>query len=46
MRLAVAQAQIAATDLDVLEVHDAFSVEELLYAEAIDICKPGHYVPM
>ena len=46
MRLAVAQAQIAVTDLDVLEVHDAFSVEELLYAEAIDICKPGHYVPM
>ena len=46
MRLAIAQAQIAATDLDVLEVHDAFSVEELLYAEAIDICKPGHYVPM
>ena len=46
MRLAIAQAQIAATDLDVLEVHDAFSVEELLYAEAIGICKPGHYVPM
>ena len=28
-------------DLDVVEVHDAFTVEELLYAEAIGLCEPG-----
>jgi len=28
-------------DLDVLEVHDAFSIEELLYTEALGLCGPG-----
>jgi len=38
---ALAQAGIAATALDLLELHDAFSVEELLYSEAIGVCSPG-----
>ena len=35
------QAGVAPTELDVLEVHDAFSVEELLYIEALGLCQPG-----
>lgn len=35
------QAGIAATQLDLVELHDAFSVEELLYSEAIGVCEPG-----
>ncbi len=35
------QAGLAPTDVDVLEVHDAFSVEELLYTEALGLCRPG-----
>ena len=35
------QAGIAPTELDLLELHDAFSIEELLYTEAIGICEPG-----
>lgn len=38
---ALEQAGIAATQLDLLELHDAFSVEELLYSEAIGVCPPG-----
>jgi len=40
-RAAFEQAGIAATELDLLELHDAFSVEELLYSEAIGVCEPG-----
>ncbi|MCP5028082.1 MAG: thiolase family protein [Actinomycetia bacterium] len=39
--LAFEQAGIEPTDIDVLEVHDAFSVEELLYTEALGLCEPG-----
>lgn len=35
------QAGVAPTDMDVLEVHDAFSIEELLYTEALGFCLPG-----
>lgn len=35
------QAGIGPLDLDVLEVHDAFSIEELLYTEALGLCGPG-----
>lgn len=35
------QAGIAPKELDLLELHDAFSVEELLYSEAIGVCDPG-----
>lgn len=34
-------AAIGPRDLDVLEVHDAFSIEELLYVEAMGLCGPG-----
>lgn len=39
--VAFEQAGIESSDLDVLEVHDAFSIEELLYAEALGLCQPG-----
>ncbi|HEY5582055.1 MAG TPA: thiolase family protein [Rhodoferax sp.] len=35
------QAGINATELDLVELHDAFSVEELLYSEAIGVCQMG-----
>jgi acetyl-CoA acetyltransferase len=37
----LAQAGIGPDDIDVLEVHDAFSIEELLYVEAMGLCAPG-----
>lgn len=41
------EAGIAPADLDVVELHDAFSIEELLYTEAFGLCPPGeghHYL--
>lgn len=38
---ALAQAGVPASRLDLLELHDAFSVEELIYSEAIGVCEPG-----
>ncbi|WP_202237795.1 thiolase family protein [Actinacidiphila reveromycinica] len=38
---AYAQAGVGPRDLDVLELHDAFSVEELVYLEAMGVCAPG-----
>jgi acetyl-CoA acetyltransferase len=38
---ALAQAGVAPGDLDVVECHDAFSIEELLYVEAMGLCRPG-----
>ena len=35
------QAGIAPKELDLLELHDAFSVAELLYSEAIGVCDSG-----
>jgi acetyl-CoA acetyltransferase len=35
------QAGLAPTDMDLLELHDAFSIEELLYTEALGFCRPG-----
>ena len=34
------------SDIDVLEVHDAFSVEELFYLEAMGFCGPGESVKL
>jgi len=44
--IALAQAQIAAADLDVVELHDAFTVEEVEYVEAMGLCPDGAAVPM
>ncbi|MBU1375097.1 MAG: thiolase family protein [Alphaproteobacteria bacterium] len=41
---ALAQAQRKGTELDVLEVHDAFTIEELLYAEAAGLCGEGQAI--
>jgi acetyl-CoA acetyltransferase len=38
---ALADAGVAPGELDVVELHDAFTVEELLYIEAMGICEPG-----
>ncbi|MFT5530729.1 MAG: acetyl-CoA acetyltransferase [Candidatus Poriferisodalaceae bacterium] len=35
------EAAVNPLDIDVLEVHDAFSIEELLYTEALGLCQPG-----
>ncbi len=35
------EAGISARDLDVIELHDAFTIEELLYLEAMGLCAPG-----
>jgi acetyl-CoA acetyltransferase len=41
---AMADARITGEDLDLLEVHDAFTVEELLYAEAAGLCGEGEAI--
>ena len=38
---ALDHAGIAPGDIDLVELHDAFTVEELLYIEAIGLAKPG-----
>jgi acetyl-CoA acetyltransferase len=44
--LALAQAKLRPTDLDIIELHDAFTVEELHYIESIGLCPEGHGVGM
>jgi acetyl-CoA acetyltransferase len=41
VQCALRDAGIGATDLDVIELHDAFTVEELEYLEAIGVCAEG-----
>jgi acetyl-CoA acetyltransferase len=41
LAMACAQADIEPQQLDVVEFHDAFSIEELLYVEALGLCGPG-----
>jgi acetyl-CoA acetyltransferase len=38
---ALQDASLAATDLDIIELHDAFSVEEIFYLEALGIAPDG-----
>ena len=39
--LALEQAGIGAHELNMVELHDAFSIEEIVYSEAIGVCKTG-----
>ena len=41
---ALKQASVAPTKVDVLELHDAFTGEELHYVEAMGVCKPGQAI--
>lgn len=43
---ALADARVSASQLDVVELHDAFTVEELEYLEAIGVCAPGQAMGM
>jgi acetyl-CoA acetyltransferase len=38
---ALSQAGVAPGDVDVVQVHDAFAIEELLYYELLGFCGPG-----
>jgi len=38
---AYGQADVEPQDLDVVECHDAFSIGEILYTEALGLCAPG-----
>jgi acetyl-CoA acetyltransferase len=40
------QAGIGPADVDVVEMHDAFTIEELLYLEAMGFCGPGESAPL
>jgi len=44
--LALEQAGLKPSQLDIVELHDAFTVEELHYVEAMGICPPGQSVHM
>lgn len=43
---ALADASLLPRQLDVIELHDAFTVEELEYLEAIGVCEAGQAVPL
>jgi len=43
--IALSEAQISPDDLDVVELHDAFTVEEVEYVEAMGLCPDGQAVP-
>lgn len=45
-RLALREAGIGPDQLDIVELHDAFTVEELEYVEAIGICRDGEAIPL
>ncbi len=45
-RLALQQTGLRAEQVDVLELHDAFTVEEVEYVEAMGLCGPGRAVPL
>jgi acetyl-CoA acetyltransferase len=43
---AYAEAGVGANDLDLVELHDAFTIEELLYVEAMGLCGEGEGATM
>lgn len=45
-RAALDEAGVGPDQLDVVEVHDAFSIEELLYLEAMGLCPEGEAGPL
>jgi acetyl-CoA acetyltransferase len=45
-QIALNEAGVAARDLDVVELHDAFTVEEVEYVEAMGLCPDGQAVPL
>jgi acetyl-CoA acetyltransferase len=44
--IALREAQVTAAELDVVELHDAFTVEEVEYVEAMGLCAEGQAVPL
>ena len=44
--IALREAQITAAELDVVELHDAFTVEEVEYVEAMGLCGDGEAIPL
>lgn len=45
-KIALAEAQVGPRELDVVELHDAFTVEEVEYVEAMGLCAGGQAVPL
>lgn len=43
---AMAEAKIAPAALDIIELHDAFTIEELEYLEAMGVCGEGEAIPL
>lgn len=43
-QLALAQAGLQPDEIDIVELHDAFTVEEVEYVEAMGLCAPGQAV--
>jgi acetyl-CoA acetyltransferase len=44
--MAYEDAAVGPEDIDVAEVHDCFSMAEILRVEALGLCKPGEYGPL
>lgn len=44
--LAFKESHLRPSDIDVVELHDAFAVEEPEYIEAMGICAEGDYIPL
>ncbi len=44
--IALREAGLRPDQLDVVELHDAFTVEEVEYVEAMGLCEPGQAVPL
>ncbi|MCX7214724.1 MAG: thiolase family protein [Burkholderiales bacterium] len=45
-RIALEEAGLRPEQIDVLELHDAFTIEELEYVDAMGLCNPGQAVPL
>lgn len=45
-QLAIAESGLRPDQFDIVELHDAFTVEEVEYVEAMGMCAPGQAVPL